>query len=50
MFDMVATDRVAVSGYHMPFPSLGYVERRKDGGYRWIAIPTNSRFNGTIVT
>lgn len=37
IFDMVATDRVAVSGYHMPFPSLGYVERRKDGGYRWIA-------------
>ena len=37
MFDMVATDRVAVSGFHMPFPSLGYVERRKDGGYRWIA-------------
>lgn len=37
MFDMVAADRVAVSGFHMPFPSLGYVERRKDGGYRWLA-------------
>jgi glyoxylase-like metal-dependent hydrolase (beta-lactamase superfamily II) len=36
MFDKVATDRVAVSAFHMPFPSLGYVERRKDGGYRWI--------------
>lgn len=36
MFDMVATDRVAVSAFHMPFPSIGYVERRKDGGYRWI--------------
>ncbi len=36
MFDRVATDRVAVSAYHMPFPSLGYVERRKEGGYRWI--------------
>lgn len=36
MFDMVATDRVAVSGFHMPFPSLGYVERRTDGGYRWL--------------
>jgi len=21
----------------MPFPSLGYVERRKDGDYRWLA-------------
>lgn len=37
MFDMAAADRVAVSGFHMPFPSLGYVERRKDGGYRWLA-------------
>lgn len=36
MFDKVATDRVAVSAFHMPFPSIGYVERRKDGGYRWI--------------
>jgi glyoxylase-like metal-dependent hydrolase (beta-lactamase superfamily II) len=37
MFDMAATDRVAVSGYHMPFPSLGYVERVNGGGYRWLA-------------
>ena len=36
MFDMVATDRVAVSGFHMPFPSIGYVERRPEGGYRWL--------------
>lgn len=36
MFDKVATDRVAVSAFHMPFPSIGYVEPRKDGGYRWI--------------
>ena len=36
MFDMAAADRVAVSGFHMPFPSLGDVERRKDGGYRWL--------------
>jgi hypothetical protein len=36
MFDRVAADRVAVSGFHMPFPSIGYVERRSGGGYRWI--------------
>ena len=36
IFDMVATDRLAVSGFHMPFPSIGYVERRRDGGYRWL--------------
>lgn len=37
VFDKVTTDRVAVSGFHMPFPSLGYVEKRKEGGYRWLA-------------
>lgn len=36
IFDMAASDRVAVSGFHMPFPSLGYVERRTGGGYRWL--------------
>jgi glyoxylase-like metal-dependent hydrolase (beta-lactamase superfamily II) len=36
MFDRVAADRVAVSAFHMPFPSIGYVERRKEGGYRWL--------------
>lgn len=37
IFDMAATDRLPVAGYHMPFPSLGYVERRTEGGYRWLA-------------
>ena len=36
MFNMVAGDRVAVSGFHMPFPSIGFIERRPDGGYRWL--------------
>ena len=35
VLDMVATDGVLVSGYHMPFPSVGYVER-SDGSYRWV--------------
>lgn len=34
VLDMVATDRLLVAGHHMPFPSVGYVER--DGNsYRW---------------
>ena len=34
VLDMVATDRLLVAGHHMPFPSVGYVER--DGkSYRW---------------
>jgi len=34
VLDMVATDRLLVSGHHMPFPSVGYVERRGQS-YRW---------------
>ncbi len=37
IYDMAASERIPVAGYHMPFPSLGYVERRSDGGYRWLA-------------
>ena len=34
---LAATERIPVSGYHMPFPSIGYVERLDGGGYRWLA-------------
>jgi glyoxylase-like metal-dependent hydrolase (beta-lactamase superfamily II) len=37
IYDMAAAERLPVAGYHMPFPSLGYVERRAEGGYRWLA-------------
>lgn len=37
VFDMLATDRIAIAAYHMPFPSLGYVERLDGAGYRWLA-------------
>jgi glyoxylase-like metal-dependent hydrolase (beta-lactamase superfamily II) len=36
VLDMVATDRLPVVGYHMPFPSIGYVERLGAGGYHWL--------------
>jgi len=35
ILDMVATEKLWVVGFHMPFPSVGFVER-KDGAYRWI--------------
>jgi glyoxylase-like metal-dependent hydrolase (beta-lactamase superfamily II) len=35
ILDLLATERIAVSGFHMPFPSLGYVERQ-GSGYRWL--------------
>jgi len=35
VFDMIAADRLPFIGYHMPTPSLGYVEKM-DVGYRYI--------------
>ncbi len=35
VLDMVATDGLLVSGFHMPFPSIGYVEKHA-GSYRWV--------------
>lgn len=37
IYDKLATDRIPVIGYHMPFPSLGYVERQGPTAYRWLA-------------
>lgn len=35
VLDMVASDGTLVSGHHMPFPSVGYVERQNES-YRWV--------------
>ena len=32
---MVAADKVAATGYHMPFPAIGYVEAVGDA-FRWV--------------
>ena len=37
MLDLAATDRLFVSGFHMPFPGIGHVER-SEGGYRWVPV------------
>jgi glyoxylase-like metal-dependent hydrolase (beta-lactamase superfamily II) len=42
VFDMVASERVAFLGYHMPFPSVGYVEKL-DTGYRF--VPKSYQFD-----
>lgn len=34
---MVAADKVPATGYHMPFPALGYVEPQGDA-YRWVPV------------
>ena len=36
LFDMVNKDSIPVIGYHMPFPSVGYLEKASAGGYRWM--------------
>jgi glyoxylase-like metal-dependent hydrolase (beta-lactamase superfamily II) len=33
---MIADEKLPFIGYHMPWPSLGYLERI-DGGFRWVA-------------
>lgn len=35
VFGMIATDRIPFIGYHMPFPSIGFVEPL-DNGFRYI--------------
>lgn len=36
---MVAADRIPLIGYHMPFPGMGYVETRGEGGFHY--VPTS---------
>jgi glyoxylase-like metal-dependent hydrolase (beta-lactamase superfamily II) len=37
MLDMLAMERIPFTGYHMPFPSVGFVDKASDGGYRYVA-------------
>ncbi|APX13541.1 MBL fold metallo-hydrolase [Tateyamaria omphalii] len=37
LLDMMATDRTAFIGYHMPWPGIGYVVQNGEGGYRYEA-------------
>lgn len=42
VFDMIATDRLAFIGYHMPFPAVGFVEK-SGPGYRF--VPASYQFD-----
>jgi hypothetical protein len=37
ILDMVATDKLFVAGFHMPFPGIGMVEKSASG-YRWVPV------------
>ncbi|MBD3665713.1 MBL fold metallo-hydrolase [Sulfitobacter aestuariivivens] len=36
LMDMAASDRFPLIGYHMPFPGMGFIETRGEGGYRYV--------------
>jgi glyoxylase-like metal-dependent hydrolase (beta-lactamase superfamily II) len=42
ILEMVASDKIAVIGYHMPFPALGFIEKT-GGTHRW--VPASYQFN-----
>ena len=46
VLDMLASERMAMTGYHMPFPGSGFVEASGpgDAAYRW--VPTSYQFMG----
>lgn len=35
ILEMIATEKIPSAGYHMPFPAVGFVEK-KDSGYVWV--------------
>ena len=35
VFDMIAGEKIAFLGYHMPFPAVGFVEKM-GAGYRFV--------------
>ena len=45
VFGMLAADRVPFIGYHMPFPSLGFVEVLRDG-FRYVPATYQMALNG----
>jgi len=36
VMDMASADRFPIIGYHMPFPGMGFIETRGEGGYRYV--------------
>lgn len=45
VFGMLAADRVAFIGYHVPFPGMGFVETRGDG-FRYVPASYQMMLNG----
>jgi len=42
ILDMLAADKIPFTSYHMPFPAVGYVEKKDDG---YIYVPASYQLN-----
>lgn len=42
LLDMLAADKIPFTSYHMPFPAVGYVEKKDDG---FVYVPASYQFN-----
>jgi hypothetical protein len=40
LYDQMAADKMLVQGFHLPFPSVGYIEKNGNG-YRFVPLPWN---------
>ncbi|MEM9434327.1 MAG: MBL fold metallo-hydrolase [Pseudomonadota bacterium] len=38
VFGMLAADKIPFIGYHMPFPGMGYVDTRGEGGFHYVPV------------
>ena len=38
VFGMLAAEKIPFIGYHMPFPALGYVANRGEGGFQYVPV------------
>jgi glyoxylase-like metal-dependent hydrolase (beta-lactamase superfamily II) len=36
ILDMVNKEDMLVAGFHMPYPGIGYIDKDKDGTFRWV--------------
>jgi glyoxylase-like metal-dependent hydrolase (beta-lactamase superfamily II) len=36
ILDMVNKEDMLVAGFHMPYPGIGYIDKDKDGTFRWL--------------
>ncbi|WP_108484260.1 MBL fold metallo-hydrolase [Oceaniglobus ichthyenteri] len=43
---MVAAERIPLVGYHMPFPGVGYVDTRGEGGFAYVPLSYQMMLKG----